>query len=190
MTRYYKIPTDPTCRREDDPNCYTYVDGYGFTPPPPLVTERRILQRYSNGLGFATLLYFILTAFVPFFILSVIAIFQPAIRIYGNQVLASSHVIMLVNVLSSAICLFVPFLLFVLLCRVPLNIASPFFSVAVHTMCICCTGGQCHRSNLLQPDFGDVIDAEPAASHRFVHAHSTSRDGFVWDTAVCDYPHY
>src|SRR5699024_3569971 len=89
MTRYYKIPTDPTCRREDDPNCYTYVDGYGFTPPPPLVTERRILQRYSNGLGFATLLYFILTAFVPFFILSVIAIFQPAIRIYGNQVLAS-----------------------------------------------------------------------------------------------------
>lgn len=137
MTRYYKIPTDPTCRREDDPNCYTYVDGYGFTPPPPLVTERRILQRYSNGLGFATLLYFILTAFVPFFILSVIAIFQPAIRIYGNQVLASSHVIMLVNVLSSAICLFVPFLLFVLLCRVPLNIAFPLHRFSA-SLCIPC----------------------------------------------------
>lgn len=137
MTRYYKIPSDPTCRREDDPNCYTYVDGYGFTPPPPLVTERRVLQRYSNGLGFATLLYFVLSAFVPFIILSVFAIFRPAIRIYGNQVLASANIIQLVNILSSSICLFVPFFLFVLLCRVPLRIAFPLRAFSA-TLCVPC----------------------------------------------------
>ena len=97
MTRYYKVPSDPSSYRPDDPNSYTYVDGYGFTPPPPILTERRLLQRYSNGLGFSILLYFILTAFVPFLILWGCAVFRPAIRIYGNQVLASSSIIQLVT---------------------------------------------------------------------------------------------
>ena len=82
MTRYYKVPSDPSSYRPDDPNSYTYVDGYGFTPPPPILTERHLLQRYSNGLGFSILLYFILTAFVPFLILWGCAVFRPAIRIW------------------------------------------------------------------------------------------------------------
>lgn len=138
MTRYYKVPSDPTCYRADDPNCYTYVDGYGFTPPPPILTERRLLQRYSNGLGFSILFYFILTAFVPLLLIWVFSIFRPAIRIYGNQVLASTSVIQLVNIVSSAICLFLPFLLFVLLCRVPMKIVFPLrrFSSSLCVPCI------------------------------------------------------
>lgn len=138
MTRYYKVPSDPSSYRPDDPNSYTYVDGYGFTPPPPILTERRLLQRYSNGLGFSILLYFILTAFVPFLILWGCAVFRPAIRIYGNQVLASSSIIQLVNLLSSVICLFLPFFLFVLLSHVPLRIAFPLrrFSSSLCVPCV------------------------------------------------------
>ena len=138
MTRYYKVPSDPSSYRPDDPNSYTYVDGYGFTPPPPILTERRLLQRYSNGLGFSILLYFILTAFVPVLILWGCAVFRPAIRIYGNQVLASSSIIQLVNLLSSVICLFLPFFLFVLLSHVPLRIAFPLrrFSSSLCVPCI------------------------------------------------------
>ena len=138
MTRYYKVPSDPSSYRPDDPNSYTYVDGYGFTPPPPILTERRLLQRYSNGLGFSILLYFILTAFVPFLILWGCAVFRPAIRIYGNQVLASSSIIQLVNLLSSVICLFLRVFLFVLLSHVPLRIAfrlRRFWSVWFPPLC-------------------------------------------------------
>ena len=45
MTRYYKVPSDPSSYRPDDPNSYTYVDGYGFTPPPPI---RRIKNPSST----------------------------------------------------------------------------------------------------------------------------------------------
>ena len=50
MARYTKKPVDPS-NLGTDPNSYTYVDGYGFTPPPPVITERRMLQFYANGLG-------------------------------------------------------------------------------------------------------------------------------------------
>ena len=68
MARYTKKPVDPS-NLGTDPNSYTYVDGYGFTPPPPVITERRMLQFYANGLGFAVLFYFLLSGFVPFLLL-------------------------------------------------------------------------------------------------------------------------
>ncbi len=138
MTHYQKSTTDPTCYRANDPNCYTYVDGYGFTPPPPIVTERRMLQRYSNGLGFATLLYFLLAAIVPFILLWTFSFFRPAIRVYGNQVMASGPIIQLVNILSSVICLSLPFLLFILLSHVPMRVAFPLkrFSPSLCVPCV------------------------------------------------------
>ena len=65
MARYTKKPVDPS-NLGTDPNSYTYVDGYGFTPPPPVITERRMLQFYANGLGFAVLFYFLLSALSRF----------------------------------------------------------------------------------------------------------------------------
>lgn len=121
----------------DDPNCYTYVDGYGFTPPPPVITERRVLQRYSNGLGFAILLYFFLSAIVPFILLGGFAVFRPAIRVYGNQVLAPGIILQIINILSSAICLFLPFFLFLLFSRVPLRVAFPLRSFSP-SLCVPC----------------------------------------------------
>ena len=124
MARYTKKPVDPS-NLGTDPNSYTYVDGYGFTPPPPVITERRMLQFYANGLGFAVLFYFLLSGFVPFLLLRLFALAWPVIRVYGNQVIASSSVILMANLLSSVICLTIPFFVFVLLCRVPLRTAFP-----------------------------------------------------------------
>ena len=124
MARYTKKPVDPS-NLGTDPNSYTYVDGYGFTPPPPVITERRMLQFYANGLGFAVLFYFLLSGFVPFLLLRLFALAWPVIRVYGDQVIASSSVILMANLLSSVICLTIPFFVFVLLCRVPLRTAFP-----------------------------------------------------------------
>ncbi len=124
MALYTKKPVDPT-HLGSDLNSYTYVDGYGFTPPPPVITERRVLQFYANGLGFAVLFYFLLSAYVPLFLFRLFALAWPVIRVYGNQVIASSSVVLLANILSSTICLGLPFLLFILLCRVPLRVAFP-----------------------------------------------------------------
>ena len=138
MTHYNKKPSDPVRYRPEDPNCYTYVDGYGFAPPPPVITERRMLQFYSNGLGFAILLYFLMAASVPFAVLRLFSLIWPVIRVYGNQVVASSSIIQLVNIFSSTICMLVPFLLFMLLCRVPARVAFPMkrFSPSLCIPCI------------------------------------------------------
>ena len=138
MTHYNKKPSDPVRYRPEDPNCYTYVDGYGFAPPPPVITERRMLQFYSNGLGFAILLYFLMAASVPFGVLRLFSLIWPVIRVYGNQVVASSSIIQLVNIFSSTICMLVPFLLFMLLCRVPARVAFPMkrFSPSLCVPCI------------------------------------------------------
>ena len=69
MTRYSKYITPPQQGADLGPNEYTYVEGYGFTPQPPIVTERRLLQWYSNGIGFAILLYLILIRVVPFLVI-------------------------------------------------------------------------------------------------------------------------
>lgn len=125
MTRYSKYITPPRQGADLGPNEYTYVEGYGFTPQPPIVTERRLLQWYSNGIGFAILLHLILIRVVPFVVISALAVFQPAIRIYGNQVFASELVFYLTNLISNTICVLVPFFVFVLLCRIPMRIAFP-----------------------------------------------------------------
>ena len=134
MARYTKKPVDPS-NLGTDPNSYTYVDGYGFTPPPPVITERRMLQFYANGLGFAVLFYFLLSGFVPFLLLRLFALAWPVIRVYGNQVIASSSVILMANLLSSVICLTIPFFVFVLLCRVPLRTAFPLRRYAASDGC-------------------------------------------------------
>lgn len=154
MTHYNKKPSDPVRYRPEDPNCYTYVDGYGFAPPPPVITERRMLQFYSNGLGFAILLYFLMAASVPFGVLRLFSLIWPVIRVYGNQVVASSSIIQLVNIFSSTICMLVPFLLFMLLCRVPGKGRLPneaLLPFPVRSLHLCGNGCQCHRACLLQP---------------------------------------
>lgn len=123
-----------------EPNGYTYVDGYGFAPPPPVVTERRLLQWYANGIGFAVLFYFLLVSYmIPFFLLSIMSVFVPAIRIFGNQVVASATAYQALNLLNSFISLLLPFLLFVFFCRIPIKVALPLRKIPVGL----CVSGVC-----------------------------------------------
>lgn len=104
---------------------YTYVDGYGFAPPPPVVTERRLLQWYANGIGFSILFKVFFTFTMPYCVLGVAEIFFPTIRLYGNQLVASTFVIEFINTLASALALALPFILFAFLCRIPLRVVLP-----------------------------------------------------------------
>ena len=69
---------------------YIYVEGYGFAPPPPVVTERRLLQWYANGIGFSTLFMVFFSFTMPYLVLGVAEVLFPATRIYGNQIVASA----------------------------------------------------------------------------------------------------
>lgn len=58
MTHYNKKPSDPVRYRPEGPNCYTYVDGYGFAPPPPVHTERRSSNFIPTGWALPSCLFF------------------------------------------------------------------------------------------------------------------------------------
>ena len=64
MTRNYRnphgLPYSPP-----DADSYTYVDGRGFAPTPPVITERRLLQWCANGIGFSILFYIIFSFTLP-----------------------------------------------------------------------------------------------------------------------------
>ena len=32
---------------------FTYIHGYGFTPPPPRVSEQHLIRSYANAIGLA-----------------------------------------------------------------------------------------------------------------------------------------
>ena len=204
MTHYNKKPSDPVRYRPEDPNCYTYVDGYGFAPPPPVITERRMLQFYSNGLGFAILLYFLMAASVPFGVLRLFSLIWPVIRVYGNQVVASSSIIQLVNIFSSTICMLVPFLLFMLLCRVPARVAFPMkrFSPSLCVPCIFVAMGVSviglASSSLLgrflelfglQPHVAISIPQNPLGLHCPIIGDELYGEKAVWTTATCCHLH-
>lgn len=122
-----------------EPNGYTYVDGYGFAPPPPVLTERRLLQWYANGIGFSVLSYFLLSYIVPFFLVAILSVFKPAVRILGNQVVASATAYQLMSLLNGLISLLIPFFMFVLICRIPMKVAFPFRRFSP-SLCVLGTG--------------------------------------------------
>lgn len=107
-----------------DSNSYTYVDGLGFTPPPPVVTERRLLQWYSNGIGFAVLFTIIFSFTMPYVVLGMVEIFDPAVRLYGASAI-SPTMIQVVDIISAHLAQLLPFILFAFLCRIPASVVLP-----------------------------------------------------------------
>ena len=128
MNHYSKKRRDPLPYSCPDSNSYTYVDGLGFTPPPPVVTERRLLQWYSNGIGFAVLFTIIFSFTMPYVVLGIVEIFHPAIRLYGNQLVASPALIQLIDMISGHLAMLLPFVLFAFLCKAPFSVVLPFRS--------------------------------------------------------------
>ena len=173
MARYTKKPVDPS-NLGTDPNSYTYVDGYGFTPPPPVITERRMLQFYANGLGFAVLFYFLLSGFVPVFAAAAVRAGlagHPRLRRSGHRLLLHHPDG------QSALLGHLPDHPLLCLCvAVPgpsahrLS-AAPLFPRFWRAELLCRAGGQRHRAGQLQPahlaaGIGPIWTRTPASPSR------------------------
>ncbi len=109
-----------------DAGSYIYVDGRGFAPTPPVVTERRLLQWCSNGIGFATLFYLIFSLTFPSMILGIFQIFNPYLRVYENGRVLSPLIMELVDLLSGNLALLLPFLLLLFVSHNPVDRILPF----------------------------------------------------------------
>ena len=110
MTRNYRnprgLPYSPP-----DADSYTYVDGRGFAPTPPVITERRLLQWCANGIGFSILFYIIFSFTLPGVVLGIFQIFNPYMHIYSDGTVLSPLIMEIVELISGNLSLLLPFLL-------------------------------------------------------------------------------
>lgn len=130
----------PSYYSSPDADSYTYVDGRGFAPTPPVITERRMLQWCANGIGFAILFYLIFSFVLPSVVLAVIQVLNPAVQISPEGVIQSPVVEELVTLFSGNLSLLLPFLLLVYVTRIPtrelINFRPFHASVTVPSMFI------------------------------------------------------
>ncbi len=108
-----------------NPNEYTYVSGYGFTPPPPQVSEKRLIQAYSSALGGAVLMFLFLSMFLPALVLNFLGMFIPSIRILDFQVVAPPVITELASGIAYCVALLAPFVLYSKYVRIPSSMAVP-----------------------------------------------------------------
>ena len=125
MTRNYRnprgLPYSPP-----DADSYTYVDGRGFAPTPPVITERRLLQWCANGIGFSILFYIIFSFTLPGVVLGIFQIFNPYMHIYSDGTVLSPLIMEIVELISGNLSLLLPFLLLVFVHRAPFQDILPF----------------------------------------------------------------
>ncbi len=125
MTRNYRnprgLPDNPP-----DADSYTYVDGRGFTPTPPMITERRLLQWCANGIGFSILFYIIFSFTLPSVVLGIFQIFNPYLHVYSDGTVLSPLITEVVSAVSGNLSLLLPFLLLIFVYRAPFHEMLPF----------------------------------------------------------------
>ncbi len=127
MSSYHRKPHEPLSF--DSPmeaDSYTYVEGRGFAPAPPVVTERRMLQWCSNGIGFALLFYIIFSFTFPSMVLGIFQIFNPYMHIYEDGSVLSPLIMELVELISGNLALLLPFLLLLFISHSPVERILPF----------------------------------------------------------------
>ncbi len=130
----------PSYYGSPDADSYTYVDGRGFAPSPPVITERRMLQWCANGIGFAILFYIIFSFALPSVVLGIIQMLNPYVQISPDGMILSPVVDQLVTLISGNLSLLLPFQLLVYVTRIPtrklINFRPFHASVTVPSMFI------------------------------------------------------
>lgn len=106
-------------------DCYTYVEGVGFTQPDPFAQERHILRIYAMGLGWALLATMFFASVLPYYFVSLARMFDPAVRFYNNQVVINKTTYYLVKLASYLLAFTLPFLAFALLNKIPRRVIFP-----------------------------------------------------------------
>lgn len=106
-------------------NGYTYVNGMGFAPPPPEVTERKQINNLGNRIGITLLLYLVLARLIPHFLLAIFAFFIPAIRIFGGGIVAPPILLLIIDVLTYIIVTLLPFVIYSISYKIPPRVILP-----------------------------------------------------------------
>ena len=109
-----------------DADSYIYVDGRGFAPTPPVITERRLLQWCANGIGFSALFYIIFSFTLPGVVLGIFQIFNPYLHIYSDGTVLSPLIMEIVDLVSGNLSLLLPFLLLAFGYRASFHELLPF----------------------------------------------------------------
>lgn len=105
---------------------YTYVDGFGFAPPPPVISEKRLIQSYSNGLGLSTIGFLLLMVVLPTALYRLFSMFIPIIGLYQSFPSVASGMVEMINILASITVYAIPFCLYMIINRIPVRVAFPF----------------------------------------------------------------
>ena len=126
MTHHHRKYQELPYSGYSDADSYTYVDGRGFAPSPPVITERRLLQWYSNGIGFAILFFIIFSFTLPSMVLGIFRIFYPYLHVYSDGTILSPVLMELADLISGNLSLLLPFLLLLFICRAPFSKMLPF----------------------------------------------------------------
>lgn len=116
-------------------DCYTYIEGRGFTQPDPYIQQRHALKSYGRGIGWALLASMILYATLPYYFISFSRIFDPTVRFYNNQVIINKTIFYLMGMISYLLAFVLPFLIFIMLYKIPFKTVVPNAKVKpVHMM--------------------------------------------------------
>ena len=122
-------------------DCYTYIDGQGFTQYDRYSVERRTLAYFSLCLGWCLLLSLLLSAVMPFILMYGTKLFMPAVRFYNNQVISKKFVFYIVGTISYFIAITLPFGFMVIKNKIPRGVVVPSRSVPAMTLlsavCVC-----------------------------------------------------
>ncbi len=121
--RKNRSPLDYSDPMEAD--SYVYVEGRGFAPTPPVITERRMLQWCANCIGFAIIFYIIFSYTFPGLILGIMEFISPSF-VYGSGGSLTSMAIELTDLLSGVLSLLLPFMVFLYISHMPVKRILPF----------------------------------------------------------------
>lgn len=104
-----------------EPRGYTYVAGYGFSPPPRADYERRMIRTYSSGIALMLLCFLLLSGPVYRLLLSVETLLFGQIMTYDSYMTASE----VANMGAYALTLLLPAAFYCRHIRIPVYNAFP-----------------------------------------------------------------
>lgn len=110
-------------------NEYTYVDGIGFAPCAPAITERHVIKEYANGIGFILLLYLLFAHFIPIIFMKSFSVLIAVFRMFGAEYIGTQVVLGFVSTASYIFTMVLPFLIYVIMYHIPTRVILPFSKV-------------------------------------------------------------
>ena len=111
-------------------NEHTYTEGFGVSPHPPDMVERRLISRCSNALVLTLVGYMFVLSFLNHFFSSAIYSLLP----YDYYPGFSDAIIQISDMLSYMLALTVPFFIYAICIKIPVSAYLPFKRVSAKLM--------------------------------------------------------